>query len=62
MLMMCNNVYEYINYVLEYEEHEVDPYCSKTLYTMLQTGLITYLKTYSSMESMKIYMSEPNSF
>ena len=59
---MCGNMYEYINYVLEYEEYEVDPYCLKALYTMLQTGLITYSKTYSSMESTKIYMSEPNLF
>ena len=60
--MMCSNVYEYVNYVLEYEEYEVDPYCSKALYTMLQTGLIMYLKIYSSTESTKIYMREPNSF
>ena len=60
--MMCDNVYEYFNYVLEYEEYEVDPKCSKALYAMLQTGQITYLKTYSSMESMKIYMRESNSF
>ena len=59
---MCDNMYEYVNYVLEYKEYEVDPYCSKALYAMLQTGLITYSKTYSSTESMKIYMSEPNSF
>ena len=59
---MCSNMYKYVNYVLEYEEYEVDPYCSKALYTMLQTGLIMYLKIYLSMENMKIYMSEPNSF
>ena len=59
---MCDNMYKYINYVLKYKEYEVDPYCLKALYTMLQTGLIMYSKTYSSTESMKIYMSKPNSF
>ena len=59
---MCDNMYEYVNYVLKYEEYEVDPKCSKALYAMLQTGLITYSKTYSSMESTKIYMRESNSF
>ena len=59
---MCDNVYEYVNYVLKYKEYEVDPNCSKALYAMLQTGLIMYSETYSSMESMKIYMSESNSF
>ena len=53
MLTMCSNMYKYVNYVLQYEEYEVNPYCSKALCTTLQTGLIMYLKTYSSMESMK---------
>ena len=62
MLTMCDNIYEYINCVLKYEEYEVDPKCSKALYAMLQTGLITYSKTYLSTESMKIYTRESNSF
>ena len=59
---MCDNMYKYVNYVLEYKEYEVDSNCSKALYAMLQTGLITYSKTYLSTESTKIYMSESNSF
>ena len=44
MLMMCNDVYKYVNYVLEYAEYEADPKCSKALYAMFQTGLIMYSK------------------